>query len=120
MTEAAQVKNVGDCEIHSISFTKDTVHLRLFDPFDFNYFTIVLHGLRYMLFETNHFQNVLSSIAIFDSWADLKKDPAAAQWLEKLSPSIPEADIIGAKIAYFQPTAGGETLIIFEHLEYDA
>jgi hypothetical protein len=94
------------------------VHFLVFDPFEFNYFTIVLHGLRYMLFETNHYQNVLGSFKVFDSWEDLQKDSAAASWLEQLRPCVPEADLADAKIAYFQPTTGGETLVVFKHLEY--
>jgi hypothetical protein len=30
-----------------------------------------------------------------------------------------ESDLGNGKIAYFQPTTGGETLIVFEELEYN-
>ena len=121
MTDAHQtIRNVNDCEIHSISFTENAVHLRLFDSSEVDYLTIVFRGLRHMIFETNHYQNVLSSLAIFDTWDDMKKDPAASQWLEKLSPSALGSGVGNAKIAYFQPTAGGETLIVFEELEFNA
>ena len=118
MADASELRRLGDCEIHSISFTKDAVHLRLFDSFEVDYFTLVFRGLRYMIFETNHFQNVLESLTIFDNWQE-RKNEHASQWLDKVSPSLVESDLGNGKIAYFQPTAGGETLIVFEEVEYN-
>jgi hypothetical protein len=109
----------GDCEIHSISFMNGSAYFKIFDSFETVFFTIVFHSVAYLLFETNHYQNVLASIKIFKTFEDMKKEPFAVEFLkkiEKADQSILETDK-GLKFAYMQPIAGGETIISFRSFE---
>jgi hypothetical protein len=108
-------RNVGDCEIRSISFMDDSAYLKFFDPQEVSYFTIVFHKVIHLGFETNHTQNVIDSIVIFNSEPEIDRKLVPARFLEALPNNIPAS----AKLAYIRPIAGGEAFIIFETFEIE-
>jgi hypothetical protein len=113
-------RNLGDCEIHSISFSKEAAHFRLFDPHDTTFFTIVFNGVKHLRFETNHTQNVIDSMKIFDGIEEALKDAAVSRWLarfDSFGTNLPDKI---AKVAHIRPIAGGETLVVFSHLEINS
>ena len=60
MNEKTLDRNFGDCEIHSISFMNGSTYLKFFDPVETTFFTLIFHSFGNLLFETNHFQNVIT------------------------------------------------------------
>ena len=110
-------RNFGDCEIRSISFTERSVYLKFFDPIKTSFFTLIFHSFGNLLFETNHFQNVIDSVHLYNSLDEAKSDPAASAFLAKIDPATLDAD--GLKFAYIQPIAGGETFISLKSLEIE-
>lgn len=109
--------NFGDCEIRSISFMDRSAYLRFFDPVKTTYFTVVFRSFSNLLFETNHFQNVIDSVQVFDTIEDLKNDRTASAFLSKVDQATLETK--GLKFAYIKPIAGGETFISFTGLEVE-
>jgi|NitcycUWRROWE17A_1032939.scaffolds.fasta_scaffold00106_4 hypothetical protein len=106
-------RNVGDCEIRSISFMDDSAYLKLFDPQDVSYFTIVFHKIIYFSFETGHAQNVIDSIVIFNSVNNKDAKAVTSRFVERVENKIP----IHARLAHIRPITGGESFIIFEEFE---
>jgi hypothetical protein len=110
-------RNFGDCEIRTISFMNGSAYLKFFDPVETTFFTLIIHAFGNLLFETNHFQNVIDSVHLYNSLDEAKSDPAALAFLTKIDPAMLDAD--GLKFAYIQPIAGGETFISFKSLEIE-
>jgi hypothetical protein len=117
MNKKALNRNFGDCEIHSISFMNRSVYLKFFDPVETTFFTLIFHSFGNLLFETNHFQNVIDSVYLYNSLDEAKSDPAALAFLTKIDPATLDAD--GLKFAYIRPIAGGETFISFKSVEVE-
>lgn len=117
MNEKALNRNFGDCEIHSISFMNRSAYFKFFDPIKTTFFTLIFHSFENLLFETNHFQNVIDSVHLYNSLDEAKNDPTALAFLTKIDPATLSAD--GLKFAYIHPIAGGETFISFKSLEME-
>ena len=60
-------RNFGDCEIRTISFMNGSAYLKFLDPVEANFFTVIFHSFGNLLFETNHFQNVIDSVHLYNS-----------------------------------------------------
>jgi hypothetical protein len=103
-------RDVGDCEIRSISFKDDDAYLKLFDPQDGSFFTIAFYKLVYLAFETAHAQNVIDSIIIFKSANDIDANSVP----QNLIDALPKNITAQSKLAYIRPITGGESLFVFE------
>jgi hypothetical protein len=109
-------RNVGDCEIREISFTHPDVSLRIFDPFNSSFLTLLFRSVGVMLFETNHVQNVIGSIFLFDSLDEAMTDPLTAPFLTKIAPVELEIEA-ASKFVHVRPITGGDTIISFKSFE---
>jgi len=113
-------RNVGDCEIKSISFMDGSVSFRLFDPADTDYFTITFHSIGQLIFETGHTQNVIESIEIFESAEGAAQKVDGTPFLKKIDVEVFQSTwSAGMKVAYIQPITGGETFISFKTFEIE-
>ena len=113
-------RNVGDCEIKSISFMDESVSFRLFDPANTHYFTITFHSIGHLIFETSHVQNVIDSIEIFDSTEQVVQQLDRIQFLRRIDAEIlRSASTRAMKFAYIQPITGGETFLSFKSFEIE-
>jgi hypothetical protein len=105
-------RNFGDCEIHAISFLNGSVHFNIFDPRETAFITLVFHSVDALLFATNHTQNVIETVRLFDNLDALKSAPDAFGFFKKIGPSYSNS-YLPLKFAYIVPITGGETLISF-------
>ena len=110
-------RDLGDCEIRSVSFIEETAHIKIVDPSDLSLFTIVFQGVKYFYFESNNMQNVIEKIIIFESIKSAKDDIKDTLILERLSIFGHQYDNSWKKIAYIEPIAGGEVLVAFDWLQ---
>jgi hypothetical protein len=106
-------RDVGDCEIRSIAFQDGSVYLKLFDPNEFSFFTIIFHKMTFFNFETDHTQNVIEAITISDSILGLGLSAVPNRLVERANSYTHE----NTKLAYIRPITGGEGLIVFETFE---
>jgi hypothetical protein len=105
-------RSFGDCEIHAISFLNGSVYFNIFDPYETAFITLVFHSVDTLLFATNHTQNVIETVRLFDDLDASRSDPDAFGFFKKMEPSHSG---LGPplKFAYIVPVTGGETLISF-------
>jgi hypothetical protein len=94
-----------------------SVYLKFFDPTTTTYFTTIFRSFGHLLFETDHFQNVIDSVWLFESFDELKNDSNVRAFLKKMD--ISTLDTKGLKFAYIKPIAGGEALISFQDFELE-
>jgi len=106
-------RNVGDCEIRSISFNDNNAHLEFLDPQDGSFFTVIFYKLAHLIFETSHAQNVVDSMIIFKSAHDIDANIVPQNFRDALPKNIPD----DTKLAYIRPITGGESLILFGEFE---
>ncbi|SED99599.1 hypothetical protein SAMN05444161_4582 [Rhizobiales bacterium GAS191] len=111
-------RDFGDCEIHSLSFMNNSVYIKIFDPRDTSYFTMIFHEMNYLNFATTHSQNVIESMIIFDTPEKAKESVCVRDLLAKMDPAtMSRLFSEPQKVAYFQPISGGETLVFFKEFE---
>lgn len=114
-------RDVGDCQIKSISFKDNSVSFRLFDSFDTSYFTVTFHSMGHLIFETGHAQNVIESIEIFDSVEQIMQQLDRIPFLKNIDAEIfRSASADTMKFAYIRPITGGETFLSFKSVEIES
>jgi hypothetical protein len=116
MSRQLSERNFGDGEIREISFLHPNVSLKIFNPTDSTFCTLLFRSVGVMLFETNHVQNVIDSIVLFDGLSTAMADESAAAFLKKVTPTD-LANAAGSKFVHIRPITGGETIISFESFE---
>ncbi|MGB6965156.1 MAG: hypothetical protein WBD90_11880 [Xanthobacteraceae bacterium] len=105
-------RSFGDCEIPAISFLNGSAYFNIFDPYETAFITLVFHSVGTLLFATNHTQNVIETVRLFDDLDALRSDPDAFGFFKKMEPSHLSSGP-PRKFAYITPITGGETLISF-------
>ena len=111
-------RNFGDCEIQAITFLNGSAYLKIFDPHETAFFTLVFHSVGILLFATNHTQNVIDTVRLFDNLDALRSDPDAFGFFQRMDhPHSRENSSM--RFAYIVPVAGGETLISFTDFEME-
>ena len=118
MSQELADRNFGDCEIHAISFLNGSAYFNIFDPFEVAFFTLVFHSVDILVFATDHTQNVIDAIYLFEDFDALKRHPIAFDFFKKIESLNPNFDPT-RKFAYIAPTTGGDTLISFSSVEIE-
>ncbi|MGB7887460.1 MAG: hypothetical protein WBL55_13820 [Xanthobacteraceae bacterium] len=78
-------RSFGDCEIPAISFLNGSAYFNIFDPYETAFITLVFHSVGTLLFATNHTQNVIETVRLFDDLDALRSDPDAFGFFKKWS-----------------------------------
>ncbi len=105
-------RSFGDCEIPAISFLNGSAYFNIFDPYETAFITLVFHSVGTLLFATNHTQNGIETVRLFDDLDALRSDPDAFGFFKKMEPSHSSSGP-PREFAYITPITGGETLISF-------
>lgn len=105
----------GDCELTAVAFDHPDIVVKLFDPSNGAVYSATFSAVSYVLMETNHMQNVVSYIHVFDNVGDALRAPDFAAWLEQRDLLSTIGQIAGNhRLCYVQPIAGADMLIVFE------
>lgn len=59
---------VGDAEIRRISFEFPDLRLQIVQPFDGTTIEFLFGSMRFLFFHTDHPQNVIEKVFVYDSW----------------------------------------------------
>jgi hypothetical protein len=116
--EAFRQINFGDCEVDLISFSGNNMRLNVVDDYYNRSIVVEFMDTSYFAAETNCMQNVIAKISIFTELNDLHKDNLARRFVENRKIEI-EKEKPSAFIAYVQPIAGFEAIILFNDLDYN-
>jgi hypothetical protein len=109
-------RKLGDCEIRSISFERESTDLKMFDPFYESLFTISFRGVGNLVFSTNHYQNVIGGIVFFKTYQEALNHERAGALLKTIEPfCLIEPD--RKHFAWIEPIAGGEAVISYESVQ---
>ncbi|MGB6752082.1 MAG: hypothetical protein WBE71_05720 [Xanthobacteraceae bacterium] len=105
---------IGRSELRRLRDSRNLVPERigLFHPYETAFITLVFHSVGTLLFATNHTQNVIETVRLFDDLDALRSDPDAFGFFKKMEPSHSSSGP-PRKFAYITPITGGETLISF-------
>jgi len=59
---------IGDAEIRGIQFEHPNMRLHIVQPFDGSHIELLLSGLIFLSFQTDHPQNVINGVFIYTTW----------------------------------------------------
>ncbi|MGU3659063.1 hypothetical protein [Methylobacterium fujisawaense] len=101
----------GDSEIDLVSFAGDGVRLNFNDQDGKPMAVLDFQGVEYILIESNHMQNVISSISVFDSVDELLRFSPAKIFCQSKNAELLTNKNLSA--AYIRPISGFEAVILF-------
>ncbi|CUX54493.1 hypothetical protein AGR7C_Lc20134 [Agrobacterium deltaense Zutra 3/1] len=106
-----------DCEIRSISFDHPNVVIKIFDPFEMDYYTITYTNVAFMIMETDHIQNVVGEIFDFQNFDEAIRQSSFKNYciLRDLSDLLRE-NYGNYRIGYYNPIAGGDIVLAYASL----
>jgi hypothetical protein len=111
-------ENASDCEIRGIVFDHPNVRIFFFDPYWKQSFYLSMTDVNQFVFSTNHVQNVVSKIHLFDTieiaMAHVEFKRAYDQILSNTEHAIIEAD---KALLFVEPITGGDVIAQFRTLE---
>lgn len=116
--DATQIPQFPDCEIRTFAFDYPSLILKLFDPTEMTYHSLAFRDVVFCIFESDHLQNVVSALEVFDNLPDALQDHAFSNYvrqreiLEDL-----QKNIGNHRICYIRPITGGDLVKIFGELE---
>lgn len=109
-----------DCEIRSISFDHPNVIVKLFDSFEVNYYTLKFSGAEFVLFESDHVQNVMSRIFSFQNVDEAIKQRDFLKFASDRGILEAIRNRFGNyKICYFYPVTSGDMVICYSQLDIE-
>lgn len=118
MESDQKIEGFEDCEIRTISFDMPNVTINLFDPEEVNYHRLDFKNVEFLIFETNHVQNVVSKIFLFNGLDEALRYPPLASFLQQRKlVDVIEEQIGNYKICYIEPVAGGDCVMIYLEME---
>lgn len=68
---------IGDAEIRRIEFEFPNLRLHIVQPFDGQSIELFLADMRFLFFHTDHPQNVIDKVFVYDSWESVRLPPEA-------------------------------------------
>jgi hypothetical protein len=116
--EAIEISQFPDCEIRTLAFDYPSLVLKLFDPTEMTYHTLAFRDVVFCVFESDHLQNVVSALQVFDSLTEALRDHAFSNYLQMRNIDENLRKNIGNnRICYIRPITGGDLIIIFREVE---
>ena len=107
----------GDCEITAVGFEHPNVIVKIYDRNEADFYATIFSGVEYVLLESNHVQNVVSFLHVFESARDGLENEEFADWLRERGLSGEIERLTGNhRICFLSPIAGAQVLIIYEEV----
>jgi hypothetical protein len=114
----SELPHFADCEIRTLAFDYPSLLLKLFDPTEMTYHCLAFRNVIFCVFESDHLQNVVSSLDFFDSLQDAVKDYAFSNYVKQRNLEDEIRKTIGNhRLCYIRPITGGDMIVIFEEIE---
>jgi hypothetical protein len=66
---------VGDAEVRNIAFEFPNARIDIVQPFDGTLVNLCLHDMLFLFIHTDHPQNVIENIFIYEKWEDVRFPP---------------------------------------------
>ncbi|KQY62741.1 hypothetical protein ASD52_36425 [Ensifer sp. Root142] len=108
----------ADCEIRTLAFDYPNLTLKLFDSTEVDFYKLVFHNVEFFIFESDHLQNVISAMQVFDNLKDALLDSAFANYARQRKLEEELSKLIGNhRICYIRPITGGDMVIVFAEWE---
>jgi len=112
------IEDIGDCEIQKLEFGFEKLTISIFDREKSINYKINLSSVTYVVFESNHLQNVIETIHMFENFEEALKFNSFLLFSSRfdISNQIIEEDRF-LEIIYICPITGGEIVAFFSGLE---
>ncbi|NTI46634.1 hypothetical protein [Rhizobium rhizogenes] len=112
-------ESFADCEIRTIGFDHPNLLLKLFDSTEVDFYALSFADVSFCLFESDHLQNVISELSIFDSLDKARNDPAFEEFISAKNIAGELVRIIGNyQVCYIRPITGGDMVIVFSECDF--
>ncbi|MGA1805253.1 hypothetical protein [Rhizobium sp. HT1-10] len=117
--EKQNFTSFADFEIRTIGFDHPDLLLKLFDSTEVNFYALTFLDVAFCIFETDHLQNVISELSVFENISLARNDLAFEKFVRSRSLTDDLERIVGNyQVCYIRPITGGDMIVIFSDCNF--